>query len=62
MGTKATVQVTYAVTFTLPEGMTLKAARAALVSAFAFEPSLKKVEVPTVKVHLTNKETSYGKR
>lgn len=70
MGKKAITTVSYQVTFELPEKVTLKDARDYVKDAIQMhcgqggrgQYSFDAKAFSDVKIHLVNKETSYGKR
>mgnify|MGYP003476140997 CR=1 FL=1 len=62
MSSKTTTKLSFQVTLQLPEGMTIKDTRAAIVDSLKRNAVLGLSVDNEVKVHLTNKETSYGKR
>ena len=63
MGAKAITTVTFAVTFQLPAKVTIQQARASIKEAITGDKSSMHLsELDNIKVHLLNKETSYGKR
>lgn len=62
MAAKAETFVTFAVTFRLPSGHTIAAARQAVKDSVYGGTVLQLNEEDNLKVHLTNKEVKYGKR
>lgn len=62
MGAKATVKLSFQVTLQQPEGMTVKDTRESIVRAIRQDVMLGMPVDGELKVHLVNKETSYGKR
>ena len=62
MGKKAVVTLSFQVTLQQPEGTTIKETREAIVNVLSRETLLGVSGSGVLKVHLINKETSYGKR
>ena len=62
MKTKAETTYTFAVTFKAPPGANIPFTRAAVKNALIQCDDLGLKSEQDVKVHLTNKEVSYGKR
>lgn len=61
-GTKATVTYTFSVTFKAPTGANIPDTRAAIKKGLLNSAFLGLTEEADIKVHLTNKEVTYGKR
>lgn len=59
-GMEVTTTVSFQVTFVLPKGFNIPTAREAVKEALRTSDLL--IPPENVKVHLTNKEISYGKR
>lgn len=59
-GMTVTTTVSFQVTFVLPTGWNIPSAREAVKEALRTSELL--IQPDQVKVHLTNKEVSYGKR
>lgn len=58
-------KLTFAVTVPQPQGLTIRDMRAYIIEALMASTKTHKLESNTfdnIKVHLTNKETHYGKR
>lgn len=60
--TKATVTYTFSVTFKAPTGMSVPSAREAIKVALTNAGLIGIEDRNKLKVHLTNKEVTYGKR
>lgn len=61
MAAKSTTTYTFAVTFEAPQGMNIPTARELIRDAMD-EVLAGQSDLTKLKIHLTNKETSYGKR
>jgi len=59
---KAVTTLTFAVTFQAPEGKSVKDTRELLKKCLTSNSIIGLGDVPGLKIHLTNKEVSYGKR
>ena len=62
MGKKAIVTLSFQVTLPQPEGMTIKETRGVIIGILKGASILKIPGDADLKIHLLNKETSYGKR
>lgn len=62
MKTKAEVTYTFAVTFKAPPGANIPDTRNAIKRGLINDEFLQLSKDSDIKVHLTNKEVSYGKR
>lgn len=62
MAAKAETTYTFAVTFKAPPGSSIPFTRAAIKNALIQCNDLELKSEKDIKVHLTNKEVSYGKR
>ncbi len=62
MSKKAEVTMTFAVTFRAPQGMSIPVVRDFIRKGLMQQIELGIADNKDVKIHLTNKEVSYGKR